>query len=142
MNFMSSLVPKCRHPVGHALMQAGSRPAPTLSEHSVHLYTFFVLGLNFGILKGQPETQNWQPIQFSCWKSTMPLEYCTMAPSAGHARRHPGSSQCMHWCLRMSHAKLPLSCWSSLNLMRFQYCLLYTSPSPRDGLLSRMPSSA
>ena len=24
----------------------------------------------------------------------------------------------------------------------YQYCLLYTSPSPRDGLLSRMPSSA
>ena len=25
---------------------------------------------------------------------------------------------------------------------RRQVCLLYTSPSPRDGLLSRMPSSA
>ena len=25
---------------------------------------------------------------------------------------------------------------------RRYYCLLYTSPSPRDGLLSRMPSSA
>ena len=25
---------------------------------------------------------------------------------------------------------------------RFYICLLYTSPSPRDGLLSRMPSSA
>ena len=25
---------------------------------------------------------------------------------------------------------------------RFNICLLYTSPSPRDGLLSRMPSSA
>ena len=25
---------------------------------------------------------------------------------------------------------------------RFDPCLLYTSPSPRDGLLSRMPSSA
>ena len=25
---------------------------------------------------------------------------------------------------------------------RLQTCLLYTSPSPRDGLLSRMPSSA
>ena len=25
---------------------------------------------------------------------------------------------------------------------RCKYCLLYTSPSPRDGLLSRMPSSA
>ena len=24
----------------------------------------------------------------------------------------------------------------------FKDCLLYTSPSPRDGLLSRMPSSA
>ena len=29
------------------------------------------------------------------------------------------------------------------NLGAFAYfCLLYTSPSPRDGLLSRMPSSA
>ena len=25
---------------------------------------------------------------------------------------------------------------------QFEHCLLYTSPSPRDGLLSRMPSSA
>ena len=25
---------------------------------------------------------------------------------------------------------------------RYEICLLYTSPSPRDGLLSRMPSSA
>ena len=27
-------------------------------------------------------------------------------------------------------------------LNRYDVCLLYTSPSPRDGLLSRMPSSA
>ena len=27
-------------------------------------------------------------------------------------------------------------------LEEFVSCLLYTSPSPRDGLLSRMPSSA
>ena len=33
---------------------------------------------------------------------------------------------------------LPLYRWSSLD----EDCLLYTSPSPRDGLLSRMPSSA
>ena len=26
--------------------------------------------------------------------------------------------------------------------IEINYCLLYTSPSPRDGLLSRMPSSA
>ena len=32
---------------------------------------------------------------------------------------------------------------SSLILFRsLGFCLLYTSPSPRDGLLSRMPSSA
>ena len=30
----------------------------------------------------------------------------------------------------------------ALELCEFGYCLLYTSPSPRDGLLSRMPSSA
>ena len=36
-NFMSSLEPKCRQPVGQDLMQAGSSPCPTRSEHSVHL---------------------------------------------------------------------------------------------------------
>ena len=29
-----------------------------------------------------------------------------------------------------------------LNLPLYRYCLLYTSPSPRDATLSRMPSSA
>ena len=33
----------------------------------------------------------------------------------------------------------PLECTSKKQL---NDCLLYTSPSPRDGLLSRMPSSA
>ena len=28
------------------------------------------------------------------------------------------------------------------NILMVMVCLLYTSPSPRDGLLSRMPSSA
>src|SRR5680860_142105 len=32
--------------------------------------------------------------------------------------------------------------WSSTLLPTSKDCLLYTSPSPRDGLLSRMPSSA
>ena len=30
----------------------------------------------------------------------------------------------------------------STTIARLLICLLYTSPSPRDGLLSRMPSSA
>ena len=34
----------------------------------------------------------------------------------------------------------PANAW--FQHMVVQLCLLYTSPSPRDGLLSRMPSSA
>ena len=30
----------------------------------------------------------------------------------------------------------------SIGIQPCRFCLLYTSPSPRDGLLSRMPSSA
>ena len=32
--------------------------------------------------------------------------------------------------------------FNSLEIPKDSNCLLYTSPSPRDGLLSRMPSSA
>ena len=38
---------------------------------------------------------------------------------------------------RDSHGPLPIE-----SAHDFYICLLYTSPSPRDGLLSRMPSSA
>ena len=36
----------------------------------------------------------------------------------------------------------PFYVYSQATLTRHFSCLLYTSPSPRDGLLSRMPSSA
>ena len=32
--------------------------------------------------------------------------------------------------------------WRADRFVHIEVCLLYTSPSPRDGLLSRMPSSA
>ena len=35
-----------------------------------------------------------------------------------------------------------LDAMAGLWCVNIGYCLLYTSPSPRDGLLSRMPSSA
>ena len=41
---------------------------------------------------------------------------------------------------RFKAALLRLGSVLTFELSRF--CLLYTSPSPRDGLLSRMPSSA
>ena len=49
--------------------------------------------------------------------------------------------------LRFQHTTAQLEKTSSIpaarkNIARILTCLLYTSPSPRDGLLSRMPSSA
>eukprot|EP01016_Furgasonia_blochmanni_P054123 TRINITY_DN8877_c0_g1_i10.p1 TRINITY_DN8877_c0_g1~~TRINITY_DN8877_c0_g1_i10.p1 ORF type:complete len:216 (-),score=-23.17 TRINITY_DN8877_c0_g1_i10:35-682(-) len=38
--------------------------------------------------------------------------------------------------------RFPKASGSSVKAISFKSCLLYTSPSPRDGLLSRMPSSA
>ena len=40
------------------------------------------------------------------------------------------------------HTFLPINWTLDTYLDMFGICLLYTSPSPRDGLLSRMPSSA
>src|SRR5713101_2056995 len=74
-SFISSLLPKCRQPVGHDLMHAGSSPSLTRSVHSVHLYTRLVSVLNFGILNGQPVMQYPQPMHLSCWKSTIPFVY-------------------------------------------------------------------
>ena len=40
------------------------------------------------------------------------------------------------------NASFTLDATGDINLATVSSCLLYTSPSPRDGLLSRMPSSA
>src|SRR5690554_426164 len=96
-------------PVGQVFTQAGSRPTLTRSEQSVHLYALLSTLLMRGTSNGQPLTQYPQPIQLSEMKSTIPLEYLTMAPGDGHAFRQPGSSQCMQPSLRMSHSRLPSS---------------------------------
>src|SRR5215468_717061 len=116
---MSSLVPNCRHPVGHALTHAGSMPTLTRSTHSVHLAILPVLAWNLGTSNGHPVAHRPQPMHASGLTSTMPFLYCTIAPGAGHALRQPGSAQCMHWSLRINQAKLP-STSVSLNLIRFQ----------------------
>src|SRR5215470_10546308 len=71
-------------------------------------------------------------MQFSSWKSTMPLEYCTMAPGDGQALRQPGSSQCMQPSLRISHSSRP---FSSTSLKRITVHEL----SVRSSGLSRTP---
>src|ERR1700737_2328011 len=117
---MSSFVPKLRQPVGHALMHAGSRPTATRSTHNVHFAILPVFAENFGTSNGQPVEQYLHPMHFAGSTSTMPFAYCTIAPGAGQASRHPGSAQCMHWSFRISHWIVPSGFWCSLNLMRFQ----------------------
>ena len=43
---------------------------------------------------------------------------------------------------RSGTLKLTLKSEAGVNNLLYQSCLLYTSPSPRDATLSRMPSSA
>src|SRR3984893_7678963 len=105
---MSSVVPKLRQPVGQALMHAGSRPTATRSTQRVHFAILPVFAENFGTSNGQPVEQYLQPMHFSGSTSTMPFEYCTIAPGAGHASRHPGSAQCVQPSLRISHSRSPL----------------------------------
>src|SRR6266545_2507829 len=59
-------------------------------------------------------------MHWSGFTSTIPLAYWTIAPGAGQAARHPGSSQCMHWSLRISQMRPP-SKSRSLKRIRFQY---------------------
>ena len=47
-----------------------------------------------------------------------------------------------HVGLKYPKLETPELTWLQRRLGRAITCLLYTSPSPRDGLLSRMPSSA
>ena len=44
--------------------------------------------------------------------------------------------------MRRAFPFCPIDGWASYLVAEDRSCLLYTSPSPRDGLLSRMPSSA
>src|SRR5713101_7753983 len=82
---MSSFVPNWRHPVGQALMHAGSNPTVTRSTQSVHLAILPVLAENLGTSNGQPVSHRPQPMHCSGLTSTIPFSYCTIAPGAVHA---------------------------------------------------------
>ena len=59
-------------------------------------------------------------MHWSGFTSTMPFAYWTMrARAPGRPRGSPGSAQCMHWSLRMSHLMPPSTSFSSKRI-RFQ----------------------
>ena len=62
-------------------------------------------------------------------RSITPQEYRSCPDR--HIRAGPSAAKCTNECSFLTTAALAAA-----------PCLLYTSPSPRDGLLSRMPSSA
>ena len=53
-----------------------------------------------------------------------------------------GVSQIISIGVKLSTSYAPREIAEAHDNVWFSACLLYTSPSPRDGLLSRMPSSA
>ena len=46
------------------------------------------------------------------------------------------------FCVPLGHGRKEIADAVHQQLLKLDYCLLYTSPSPRDCRLSRMPSSA
>ena len=65
-------------------------------------------------------------------------------PSAarGASRYGPSNSSATITSTKFSELRFSFSALANELRMPVTTCLLYTSPSPRDGLLSRMPSSA
>ena len=59
-----------------------------------------------------------------------------------HHSGYEGRDPVHSWGANGSLGIRPFEGSASVRLGRDTSCLLYTSPSPRDGLLSRMPSSA
>ena len=71
------------------------------------------------------------------------VESDVVITNALDAHTQPMADHGMGMILTLAHHLRDL--WEDQKLRKWDtqhYCLLYTSPSPRDGLLSRMPSSA
>ena len=89
--------------------------------------------------------------------AAMGLEYGTFVKNKKPSKKHSYQILTTAWknginCIDTAHnygsAEKTIGGWSKkknkkpIIITKLPSCLLYTSPSPRDGLLSRMPSSA
>ena len=83
--------------------------------------------------------------KFPSWQDLLkaPVEQIEKAiQSAGLARQKSRRIKDILKRIKQEQGELDLSFLAQLPNEQAKNCLLYTSPSPRDGLLSRMPSSA
>ena len=69
-------------------------------------------------------------------------EYAPMEYAYQPIRGEVGARQSDYMMIDVIPVSVPNSSTMAQRVVQYQTCLLYTSPSPRDGLLSRMPSSA
>ena len=67
------------------------------------------------------------------------FQSCGRASTKGSKRKYP---KCVPRATARKMTKSQITSAVKRKRAKAQGCLLYTSPSPRDGLLSRMPSSA
>ena len=86
-----------------------------------------------------------KPLSFDLKQAKAMVENCKkykIALYINFIRRTDPAILALKSMLATGEVQKPFSgiCWYSRGL--YNTCLLYTSPSPRDGLLSRMPSSA
>ena len=94
----------------------------------------------FQVFVSIPTTKrkSWNSCELSAIGNILDCQYKTLGTIVTH-RLQVG-------CLEHTHAPLPPLLFPfsrhDYSAARTHACLLYTSPSPRDGLLSRMPSSA
>ena len=65
-----------------------------------------------------------------------------MSREYGHRAGRKSVKKIIESCIELGIKNLTLYAFSTENWNRPKICLLYTSPSPRDATLSRMPSSA
>ena len=116
---------------GSRILDPGQPPRPTTHrevERKVRVPEDFALPPLGGIAPGVTDVVAGEPFTMvAAYHDTRDLRL--MRWGAALRRREGGPDE--GW-----HLKLPVADGESL------VCLLYTSPSPRDGLLSRMPSSA
>ena len=65
--------------------------------------------------------------------------YTNLDSQKGHElKKNPNVAMCFHWKSLLRQIRVN----GTVSLVTNEVCLLYTSPSPRDATLARMPSSA
>ena len=76
------------------------------------------------------------------WLCALSMPVFAQDNTAGKLHQRANASMCANCHGTEGQTVKDSSVPSIAGLPRDYLCLLYTSPSPRDGLLSRMPSSA